>query len=350
MSSGSFYSHPLPDSALLILSRLMIRNEKFCHMKKSYILIVLSFGLVVSKPAKAQDPEFTQFYANPLYLNPALAGSNICPRVCINYRNQWPGIAGTYVTTSASFDRYIFGIKSGVGVIVTNDNAGQGTLKTTNISAIYSKQIPINRNFSINAGFQATYGQKTLDWSKLTFGDMIDERRGFVKYTEETAGPGQKSFVDFSAGAVAFSKYLFLGFAAHHLTQPDEALLSGTVSKLPVKFTGHAGARIPVGDKSNETSISPNILYQQQQNFRQLNLGVYVTKGSLVGGLWYRNNDAFIVLIGVEHGVFKAGYSYDVTVSKLTNASAGSHEISIGMNFYCKKPKPRYRPSVCPSF
>ena len=218
-----------------------------------------------------------------------------------------------------------------------------------NVSGIYSKQIPINRNFSINAGFQATYGQKSLDWTKLTFGDMIDERRGFVKYTEEIEGAGKKSFVDFSAGAVAFSKYIFVGFAAHHLTQPDEALL-GPQSKLPVKLTGHAGAVIPVGDKSNETSISPNILYQQQQNFRQLNLGLYVTKGALVGGFWYRNNDALIILIGVQQGVFKAGYSYDVTVSKLTNASAGSHEISIGMNFYCKKPKPKYCPGVCPSF
>jgi type IX secretion system PorP/SprF family membrane protein len=317
-------------------------------MRKIYILSLIALGMVAYKPAKAQDPEFTQFYANPLYLNPALAGSNICPRVAINYRNQWPGIAGTYVTTSASIDRYIFGIKSGVGLLITNDNAGQGTLKTMNVSAIYSKQIQINRNFSVNAGLQATYGQKTLDWSKLTFGDMIDDRRGFVKYTDEQHGNDKKSFVDFSAGAVAFSKYLFVGFAAHHLTQPDEGLI--TTSKLPVKFTGHAGAIIPVGSKSDETSISPNILYQQQQDFRQLNLGVYVTKGTLVGGLWYRNNDAVIVLIGIQQGIFKAGYSYDVTVSKLTNASAGSHEISVGMNFNCKKPKPKYRPGVCPSF
>jgi len=318
-------------------------------MKKSYLTIILfSLSLTPYQSVLAQDPEFTQFYANPLYLNPALAGSNICPRVNINYRNQWPGISGTYITTSASFDRYIFRIKSGIGLLVTNDNAGNGTLKTTNVSAIYSKQIPINRNFSINAGFQATYGQKSIDWSKLTFGDMIDERRGFVKYSEEIPGNGKKSYVDFSAGAVAFSKYIFIGFAAHHLTQPDEGLL-GT-SKLPIKYTGHAGAIIPVGDKSNETTISPNILYQQQQDFRQLNLGVYITKGALVGGLWYRNSDSFILLIGFQHGVFKAGYSYDITISKLTNATAGSHEISIGMNFYCKKPRPKYRPGVCPSF
>lgn len=318
-------------------------------MKKSYSLFLLMIGLLLIKPLKAQDAEFTQFYANPLYLNPAFAGSNICPRICINYRNQWPGIAGTYVTTSASFDRFVYKIKSGIGVLVTNDNAGQGTLKTTNVSGIYSYQWRPTRKISVNVGFKATYAQKTINWSKLTFGDQIDERRGFVYNTNEIPGKSRKSYVDFSAGAVVFSKIFFIGFAADHLTQPDESLLGG-VSKLPMKFTGHAGAVIPVGDKKSETSISPNILYQKQQDFQQLNLGVYVTKGAMVGGLWYRNSDAFIVLIGVQKGMFKIGYSYDVTVSKLTNASAGSHELSLGLQFTCKKPKPKYRPGVCPSF
>ena len=53
-----------------------------------FILLAISFTLEV----KAQDPEFTQFYANPLYLNPAFAGSARCPRIVMNYRNQWPGM------------------------------------------------------------------------------------------------------------------------------------------------------------------------------------------------------------------------------------------------------------------
>lgn len=296
---------------------------------------------------KAQDPEFTQFYANPLYLNPALAGSNICPRIAMNYRNQWPGISGTYVTTSASFDRFVYGIKSGIGVLVTNDRAGRGTLQTTNISGIYSYQWRPTRELSINVGFQATYGQKTLDWSKLTFGDQIDDRRGFVKYTNEVQGTSQKSYVDLSAGAVAFSKRYFVGFAAHHLNQPDESLLS-TGAKLPRKYTAHAGAMLKAGD--GDVTISPNVLFQSQQDFKQLLLGVYVTKGALTGGLWYRDRDSFILLAGVQHGIFKFGYSYDVTISKLTNATAGAHELSLGLNFYCKKPRPKYRPGSCPSF
>ena len=66
--------------------------------------VLLCLMIAVSLVADAQDPQFTQFYANPLYLNPAFAGSSRCPRVNINYRNQWPALKETYITTSASYD------------------------------------------------------------------------------------------------------------------------------------------------------------------------------------------------------------------------------------------------------
>jgi type IX secretion system PorP/SprF family membrane protein len=213
---------------------------------------------------------------------------------------------------------------------------------------MYSYQLNINREFSMKFGFQATYFQKSIDWSKLTFGDMIDERRGFVYNTNEVPGQSKKANIDLSAGLLGYSKRYFFGFAAHHLTQPDEGLI-GT-SKLPMKFTVHAGAVLPVGEKGNQTTISPNVLYQKQQDFQQLNLGVYVNRGSIVGGLWYRNQDSFIALIGFTQHYFKVGYSYDVTVSKLTNATAGSHEISFSLQFECKPKKKKFRTVSCPSF
>ena len=317
-------------------------------LKRTVLILIVVFSFGFSERLFAQDPEFTQFYANPLYLNPAFAGTARCPRFCLNYRNEWPGISGTYVTYSASYDQHFDAIGGGIGLLVTNDKAGQATLTTTNASAIYSYQLNLTREFSMKFGFQATYFQKSVDWSKLTFGDMIDERRGFVYNTNEVPGLSKKSNVDVSAGFLAFSKRYFFGFAANHLTQPDEGLLGP--SKLPTKFTGHAGAVLPIGDKGNETFISPNVLYQKQQDFQQLNLGLYVVKGAIVGGLWYRNQDSFIALIGVQQHFFKIGYSYDVTISKLTNQTAGSHELSFSLQFECKPKKKKFRTVSCPSF
>ncbi len=317
-------------------------------LKRTVLIVIVVFSFGFSEHLFAQDPEFTQFYANPLYLNPAFAGTARCPRFCLNYRNEWPGISGTYVTYSASYDQHFDAIGGGLGLLVTNDKAGQGTLTTTNASAMYAYQLNLTREFSMKFGFQATYFQKSVDWSKLTFGDMIDERRGFVYNTNEVPGLSKKSNIDVSAGFLAFSKRYFFGFAAHHLTQPDEGLLGP--SKLPTKFTGHAGAVLPIGDKGNETFISPNVLYQKQQDFQQLNLGLYVVKGAIVGGLWYRNQDSFIALIGVQQHFFKIGYSYDVTISKLTNQTAGSHELSFSLQFECKPKKKKFRTVSCPSF
>lgn len=314
----------------------------------TFVSVQVFIWIELTNVSFAQDPHFTQFYANPLYLNPAFAGTGRCPRAIMNYRNQWPAISGTFVTYAASYDQHIDAISGGIGITALRDEAGEGTLTTTNVSGIYSYEQPINRHFSIRAGFQATFFQKAIDWSKLTFGDMIDPRYGFIYNTKEVPGPNTKSGVDFSAGILGFSRLYYFGFAAHHLTQPDEGLLGN--SKLPRKFTGHAGALIPLKKDVSEGAISPNILFKQQQNFTQINMGLYVIKGPIVGGLWFRKDDAFIALLGFQAGIVKFGYSYDVTVSKLSTATAGSHEVSFGMQFPCKPKTRKFRTISCPSF
>lgn len=307
-----------------------------------------SFSIV-----KAQDAEFTQFYANPLYLNPALAGTKKCPRVNINYRNQWPGLSATFTTTSASYDQYIPAISGGLGLMVVSDNEAK-TLSTTRVSGIYAYQIQVDRKFSIRVGLEATFFQKSLDWTKLTFGDMIDSRRGFVYESGDLPRGGSKSGMDFSGGVVGFSENFFVGGAVHHITQPDESLIKGK-SPIPIKITGHAGAVIPLKESSSKfsndgLSLSPNILFRSQGTTNQLNMGLYVNRGPLIGGIWYRNSDAFIMLIGIKTAKFNIGYSYDATISKLSLASGGAHEVSINYTFKCKSKKRTFRSVTCPEF
>jgi len=311
------------------------------------VLFSLLVFTVFFSDLRAQDPQFTQFYANPLYLNPAFAGTARCPRISMNYRNQWPALSGKYVTYSVSGDMHIDALAGGIGVLVTQDDQANGTLKTTNASLLYSYQAVINREFSLKFGLQATYMQKSLDVASLNFGDMIDPRRGFVWNTNEAIPSNNKTAADFSAGLLGYSKNYFFGFAAHHINQPDEGLL-GT-SKLPVKFTAHAGAIIEL-EKGGESYISPNILFQSQQKFNQLNLGLYYVKGPFVAGLWYRNADAVIALIGIKNDNFQAGYSYDITVSQLAGNTGGAHEISVQLKFECKTKRKKYRTISCPSF
>jgi type IX secretion system PorP/SprF family membrane protein len=104
-------------------------------------LFLLSFTLfLLGKNAYGQDPAFSQFYSNPLYLNPAFAGANNngCPTTNLNYRDQWPGIGRTYVTYSASYDQHVDALGGGIGVMVAQDQSGSGNLNTLHASLLYS--------------------------------------------------------------------------------------------------------------------------------------------------------------------------------------------------------------------
>lgn len=316
--------------------------------------LYIAFSLIAFS-GFSQDPQFTQFYANPIYLNPAFAGSHGCPRLNMNYRNEWPSLSGNYVTYSMSYDNYFKNVSGGIGVIAMHDQQGQGTIFTSMLGLVYSYHLKVNRKFSMMFGVRAAMFNKYLDWDKLTFGDMIDPRRGFIYQTGDVprGNSGGVYFFDASAGMVGYSKHFFFGFAAHHLNMPNESMIIGN-SKLPMRFTGHMGAEIKLGKGSqyvNKTSIMPNVIYQYQNGFQELALGTYVKYGVFTAGAWYRNRDAFILSIGLNTGKFKVGYSYDVTVSKLNNGvSGGSHEVSLGLFFNCKDKPVTFRTISCPSF
>ena len=112
------------------------------------------------------------------------------------------------------------------------------SLQSNRISAIYSYQMKLSRNFSVRAGLEGTFWQKNLNYSQLTFGDMIDPIRGFVYQTGDVfTENGTRSGLDFSSGILGFSEKFYIGFAAHHLTQPNESLLTNDTSVLQMKYT-----------------------------------------------------------------------------------------------------------------
>ena len=192
--------------------------------RTAHILILLLFlGLAFGSQGQSlPDPHFSQFYANPLYLNPALAGSNVCPRLGLGYRNQWPSLPNNYLTYNASFDMYVSKIHGGVGVYFLGDNAG-GLLNTNIISAMYSYRLKVGNWTYISFVLEASYIQTKLNWNDLVFGDMIDPNLGIVNPTSEVPPDNTSiSYPDFDAGfAISYKGSIYGGVAVHHLTQPE---------------------------------------------------------------------------------------------------------------------------------
>lgn len=314
-------------------------------LKKSISFLLF---IAVASYTYAQDPTFSQYYANRLYLNPAFAGTAKCPRLTLNYRNQWPGLDNSFITYAASFDQQIDAINGGLGVQLMSDQAGEGVLSTTTASFIYSYQFAVNRKFSIRAGFQATAVQKAIDVSNLRFGDMIDARRGFVYQSQEQIKTDNVIYPDFSFGLLGFSEKTYFGVAVHHLTSPDEGFTNQSI--LAQRITAHFGAVLPMGIRNEDMTWSPNVIVQSQGGSMELNLGAYVSKGPIVLGLWNRIGDSFIALIGFQQEDFKIGYSYDLTSSLLSDKTSGSHEISFSYIFPCRPKKVKFQTISCPSF
>ena len=344
-------------------------NKKYLN-KVRYILFICYTLAIIGSDCCAQDSQFTQFYAAPLYLNPAFAGANVCSRFCSNYRNQWPSVPKGFVTYLASFDHSIPSLSSGIGFLFTRDRAGSGELGTTSFSGLYSYEALLTRKWAMRLGLEASYNNHSINMNKLVFGDQIS--RGNASASVENIPTNVTTYFDFASGVLVYCYKAWFGFSAHHLSRPNQTLVDGE-SILPMQFSFHGGIKIPLGGprgfkKLNpKESLSPAINIKRQANYTQMDIGLYYTHSVLMIGVWYRgvplqkpylgyvNTDAFAVLMGITTGRFKTGYSYDLTVSKLVPNSGGAHEVSLAFQL-CdvkKLKKKKKKPGLlipCPKF
>ncbi len=317
----------------------------FLYVVKGFVLRIFIFSLFfvgISQVSFGQDPEFSQFFANPLHVNPAFAGTTELPRAVVNYRNQWPRKGATFTTYSVSYDQISKKFNAGIGFQAYHDRELNNIINTSAASFSYSYHLKMNQWNFITMGLQAGLVLKQFNSDQLIFSSNINQLTGEINGATPNYSDEKKLYPDFSIGAVGQHDNFFWGLSAFHITRPNESILEGDQKgKIPVKYTLHAGFRTKKyhnGLLSREFTFSPNIMYQQQGTFKQVNLGIYFIERTLLFGAWFRNNvdtrpDALIALIGFAKEKFQFGYSFDYTFSELSDYSSGSHEISLTFFF-----------------
>ena len=335
-------------------------------MMKKYnkITLILLFAVAGMQGVNAQDVGFSQFYANPLYLNPAFAGSKVAPRIALSYRAQWPGLVSAFSTVSASYDQYINDMHGGIGAILLSDRQGDhGMLNTNMLAAMYSFRFQLHEDIFVNLALQAGVVNMNLNWDPniMRWPDQIDANGGWINLTSATPPDNRSKFYpDFAAGAMIYGPAWYAGFAAHHLNQPSQGFYAE--DRVPMKFTANAGGLINLSEERRRQSslglgtpvISPNFIYQYQGGFHYFNYGLYLDWMPFLVGAWFRhsttNVDAFIFMVGAQHDHFKVGYSYDVTLSEMGNSTLGSHELTVGILLPVPEQKHKIKAIRCPSF
>ena len=328
-------------------------------MKRIIYLVGLSF--IILTDSFGQDPTFSQFYANALYLSPSFAGATNEYRLAVNYRDQWPAVPGVFNTYSISFDKAMPNFNSGIGVLATYDVAGSGNLSTTNIGLLYSYDFNINKEWHIRPGVEFKFYYLGLDICKLVFNSQIT---GSGTSPSVTPPPFDNvADIDFATSALVYNSRTWAGFTLDHLLTPKMSFY-GNDATLPVKFNFYGGTQIlkqtRLRQKTQEI-LSVAVNFQKQGKFYQSDLGLYFYKDPIIFGIWYRGiplvtsqvGDAIIGLIGIKTKQLHIGYSYDFTISNLIGSTGGAHEISLVYEFNnlsLGQLKKRIRAIPCPEF
>ncbi len=334
-------------------------------------ITILSIALVLSLQSLAQiDPQFSQFYASPLMVNPGYTGSVAEHRVIFNGRIQWPNLPQAYQTMAFSYDFWRPELRSGFGIQVLTDKSGSAGLRYTTARFNYSYKVVVG-NWVLSPGLYFGYSLQSFDANKLLFGDQLDFGQGNLPGSQDpnVAKLNNIQFFDTGVGFLMYNAKTWLGASVYQLNEPNASLIDAE-AKWPMRITIHGGTRIPVyGDryKTNMvSSLAPSFMYRFQGGTHQLDVGLQYMVSPVVVGIWYRgvpfmksvnegnSNEALVFSMGLIFDYFEFGYSYDFTISELSARSGGAHEISLqyefGLTAHPRRVKRKNQVLPCPTF
>jgi type IX secretion system PorP/SprF family membrane protein len=334
--------------------------KKLCFI----LYIVLAFE------SFAQDPEFSQYYAAPLALNPAFTGTASDHRFILNHRIQWPNITNGFVTSALSYDYNMEALNSGLGLMIMTDKAGTANLKSTLVNFQYAYKVSLQDKWVLSSGLNFGLGNRSIDFSKLVFGDQLefDSDSGIPSDDPVYSNIQSSTYFDFGGGILAYNRKFWFGFSAMHLNKPNRSLIDEE-AQIPMKTSLHGGVRIPlyhgVFKRDRVAAVMPSFIYKKQGRFDQLDIGTYFLYEPVVVGVWYRgipikqntvdnvSQDAVVVILGFHLTRFELTYSYDLTVSELGPVSGGAHEVALKFKVDLAthpKAKKRQKFIPCPTF
>lgn len=328
-------------------------------MKKTTAFLIVLFFL---GRAQAQvDAHFSQYYAHPLWLNPAMTGAfEGKVRVSGIYRSQWGSVTNPFSTAGLSVDMNTNkNINIGVGLL--DQTAGDAGYHFMNggLSLAYSGlRFGADENQQVIVGMNFGFLSRRFDRSKFEFGDQWNPSTGYDPNAPTADQISKTSASSFDAGAGivwidgAPEKTFngFAGFSAAHLTKPQDPFLSGNKSFLPVRYAFHGGVKITL---SEVASVTPNFLYMRQGNASETMVGASAeltvsNDASILFGVNYRIEDAVAPFAGLHFQNMTLGVSYDSNVSNLGKMTGNANSFEASLSFIV--PKSEYKGIPCPRF
>ena len=283
--------------------------------------------LLISSFGNCQGPAFSQFSSVPLYYNPAFAGSAEISRLSFSYRNQWDNI---YQSGILSYDQAVKKLHGGVGLLVYNDNVGQGSFKTFYSGLVYSAKFNLTKKIGFSCGIKAGYLRESLDLNKI---NDFALNHGYANITTSNEHFKPANAADVSAGVLFNTEKGYISFAADHITQPDMSITQGGTARLPVKYVIQSGYTFQKKDSAN-FSLSLNGIYEfgaQSQRLEISLVGRY--KWVMLGAAW---GNGITGLVGYYNRKFVVGYSLDYYYFQYFSSGPFRFANEISMKYFFK--------------
>lgn len=331
--------------------------------------MVLFFFLLSVFSSTAQDIHFSQFYNNPLYLNPALSGVFAGDqRFTAIYRNQWADVPVPYMTLSGSYDEkwYLPGLNNGRlgwGLAFLRDQAGDGDLSWSFLQGTMAYTHQLEEQTFLSVGFQVAMGQRAFDPDQLFFGDqfngdVFDPSLPTLDGFDRTAA----AFFNLGAGLNVYHaakkerSAVYGGFSYANLNRPALHFSDREEVKLSARGNFYGFGLLEVND---DWDVGLNVLWHFQGSYKEAVVGglaklhLKQTPGeelALQLGFGHRLNDAIIGHFGMFYKNWMAAISYDVNISLFSVATnrRGGPELSIQHIIFKVKPPDEFK--SCPIF
>ena len=296
--------------------------------KTLYFLIFLCSA---NKVFGQQDPQFSQYMFNNLYLTPAYAGVDGVTRLTAFHRSQWLGYQSSFddggapTTQMVSFNTPIFKLKSGFGGYVMNDNLGpQNNLE---IQASYAYHLGIKES-KLSFGVRLGMYSQTLDYDKyraINPDDPLLTEGGSTK-----AGKESQIKPDMAFGVFFRSEKYYAGLGFNHLLKSEFDFGLSQRNALENHLNATAGYFYEV---NFDLSIQFAALVKSDFNKTMVDASVLAyLKDTMWGGLSFRPSEAATLLLGysfLKDKSLKLGYSLDYVIQDQDAKAATSHELML---------------------
>lgn len=346
-----------------------MRFMKVMHFKELKGIVIFSF---LSLFCNAQDIHFSQFFAMPIFVNPANAGVEHDLDIGVIHRTQWKAVAQPFTSYGVSISGKASNNKKknslGLGLDSYYDKSGDASFVSLQAGITLAYKIRINELSSISSGIKINYNQRSINNTNFQWGEQY-----YGKSYNSTLPSGEQiinlqsiNFIDVAAGfnyrykkgdkniSSNDLRIIDVGVSGFHINSTNVALYKEASNGLGTRGVFYCQAHL--GLRNTNMSLLPKVFYQIQGTHQELVLGMLASlkpknESTVTGfvvsnvfniGVLYRGKDAFIGVVQYEMKNYVIGLSYDINVSKMTSTTTGrgAYEITlryVGVNEYLRR-------------